>query len=279
MIESVEFRVADGFAGRLFAEDEGVRLGSIRRVRIRTTDSRFAEVGQLQQMCLDRHGRPFFFGWRYLRRYSEPELEAAELFSVQWLATFEPAGEECGTVIDEAEACARCGAGAVQRGPLVLPVRRIPKTRDFAITIAGERVVSERARRGLSNLGVTGAEFRAVQSTGGGLTHWHQLLAVGPTVQLAPSTEVGNGPFDLDPGNENRCPLGHVAGLNLLSEVTIVRPPGPLADLVETTQYVGVRRGLLRPERLLLVSPRVRRLVLDEGLKGWGFEVAHIVNE
>ena len=41
-------------------------------------------------------------------------------------------------------------------------------------------------------------------------------------------------------------------------------------------QFLGARRGLLRPERLMLISPRLRRLIEEERLKGFEFEVAYL---
>ena len=48
-----------------------------------------------------------------------------------------------------------------------------------------------------------------------------------------------------------------------------------LAEIVRPC--VGVRRGLLRPEPILLISPKVRRAVGELGLKGWRFEIVHLV--
>jgi hypothetical protein len=34
---------------------------------------------------------------------------------------------------------------------------------------------------------------------------------------------------------------------------------------------------LLRPERIILISPKVRRLLESNNLKGYGIEVTHLV--
>jgi hypothetical protein len=91
------------------------------------------------------------------------------------------------------------------------------------------------------------------------------------------STRVGINPFDDDSKGECRCPLGDLIGLNLLSEVSISATSRGDADIVASRQFIGVRRGLLRPRRVILISPRVRRLIESEKLKGVKIEVAHLV--
>jgi hypothetical protein len=65
--------------------------------------------------------------------------------------------------------------------------------------------------------------------------------------------------------------------LNRLSELSVA---GSLrdADLAATTQFVGVRRGLLRPEPMLVGSQRFRELVQQAPLNGFVVEVAHVVS-
>jgi hypothetical protein len=65
-------------------------------------------------------------------------------------------------------------------------------------------------------------------------------------------------------------------GINLLSEVTAKAATIPKADLMATRQMVGVRRGLLRPRPILLLSPRAWRAIEGANLKGLVVEVAHL---
>ncbi len=93
---------------------------------------------------------------------------------------------------------------------------------------------------------------------------------------LMPETKTGVDPFDSDPTDEYRCAAGDLVGLNLLSEVFVRFGTTEAPDLTFTRQFIGVRRGLLRPERVILGSPAFRRTVLEEKLRGFEFEVAHI---
>jgi len=103
---------------------------------------------------------------------------------------------------------------------------------------------------------------------------WYQLIVLPPTIPiLIPPTRFGTTPFDDDPFY--RCPLGHIPGLNPISEITVRRDDSVKADLMCTTQMVGKKLGLLRPHPIILVSPRLRRLLVQEKVSGFKTEVAY----
>ena len=164
MRETIEFRVPVKSATEHLPAGLGTALGSVRKVELALDDPMVARIGSLQRQY-NAEGKAFFHGWMIYRRYSRRELDEAQLLHVWPKKTFEPAGEECGTVYDDAEACDHvfaqtpeteicghwipssidaCGAGARQVTPLFLDGRRIPRNVDFARTIAGEIVVSAR---------------------------------------------------------------------------------------------------------------------------------------
>lgn len=283
MRQIAEFRIAERFAPMLFADGEGRRLGdSVRKVVIPTDDPRFAQIGELQTKLLQTQGKSFFYGWHLVHKYSRDEFENARLLHVRITAFFEPAGEECGTRYDESAACPRCGAGARQIGPLFLDTRRIPKGKDFAKTIAGEIVISRRAANLFARHEISGVALHPVRTKGAKsleLGEWSQLMVRSADAEVVAPTRVGNDPFDNDPKDEYRCPEGPTSGLNLLSEVSIAAGSRGAADVIASRQLVGVRRGYLRPERLLLASPKVRQLITSEKLKGCELEIAHLVQE
>jgi hypothetical protein len=299
MRETIELRVAEEFAHLLFGETEGLRLSDIvRKITLSTSDPRYQRVGELQRRLHSERSKSFFFGWIIRRRYSMAELSRAELFSVEWTSPFEPVGEECGTVYDDTVGCQHvyvaattisvpgagnstigpytCGGGARQLTPLILDGRRIPRGKDFARTIASEEIVSERAKSVFEGLGVTGVAFEPVRCRGlrPNLDQWYRMLVRSTPVDIVAPTVAGVGPFDLDDLGTYRCPYGHSIGLHLLSELSIERPSDG-TDVITTRQCVGARVGVLRPNEILVVSQKVRKAVIEFGLKGWRFEVAH----
>jgi hypothetical protein len=281
MKEIGEFRVVEEFAPQLFKAEEGQRLGdSVRKVAVDTSDSRFALIGRLQSKIRAQTNRSFFYGWILKRSYSASEIKNAACFHLLFKSTFEPAGEECGTTYDESTACPSCGAGAKQTSSLFLDVKRIPKSKDVCRTIAGEVVVSRRAAELFARHGITGAELRPVCTTGKSSVEskeWFQLSVQGPEAEISAPTRVGINPFDDDEKGECPCALGDLIGLNLLSEITIASASRGSADIICTRQFIGIRRGLLRPEQLILISPKLAMLIESEKLKGCGYEVAHLV--
>jgi len=88
-------------------------------------------------------------------------------------------------------------------------------------------------------------------------------------------TRVGIDPFNLDNEGKYCCPFGHVAGLNVLSELTVSRIGYGGNDIFCTQELFGVRRGLLRPRAAILISPRFFHFLEKRDVKGYRVEVAH----
>jgi len=151
MHEFYEFRVPEEYAHRLFRPEEGDRLSAgknlpptTRKILLPSYDPRLPQVGELNREYREGTTIPryFFAGWDIHRRYTKRDLEAAELFSLEITAAFEPEGESCGTAYDESTACPHCGADRTQVTDLRLDLRKAPKTKDIARTIADEWIVS-----------------------------------------------------------------------------------------------------------------------------------------
>ncbi|MFY2556174.1 hypothetical protein ACN469_00865 [Corallococcus terminator] len=229
--------------------------------------------------ALRQQGQLFFAGWRILRHYSARELKSAELLKLGLEAVFEPSGEECGTGYDEATACTLCGAGARQVTDLSLDVRRIPKHAALARTLAHELIISARLADLWRERGITGVDFRPILRAGTSaepVKEWSQLVLTAPPLDILPATLTGNDPFDLDEDNAQRCPKGHVVGLNVLSELSLRRGDYDGSDLTWTRQLVGMRSGVLRPHPLLLMSPKLHGLLAELKVKRLDVEVAHL---
>lgn len=280
MRETIEFRVDEGLAQRFLDPNLGTRLSdNLRRVVLPTSDERVQQIGELQRSYRKRGGF-FFIYWDVRRKYSEKELQTAHLLHLNVRAVFESTGEECGTTYDETTACKRCGAGAEQTSELILDTKRIPKGKDIARTIGGEIVVSRRFADAFREHGLQGAEFRLVLHRGRRSlepSEWSQLVVTSSPVKFSTRTVTGNTPFDLDDQNEHRCPRGHTAGLTWLSEFFVLRSSHDGGDLLHTEKMFGLRRGYLRPRPQLLISQKLRRVLVDMKAKGFELEVAHLV--
>lgn len=281
MRETFEFRLFERRVAEYLPhlQSRGTLLadGFVRKLLLPAGDPILADIGRVDRQ-LRASGGALFGGWEVRRRYTARELQMAELFHVEVVRVFEPAGEECGTRYADAGACTECGAGAEQVSPLYLEGRRIPRGVDFATTIAGEVVASRRAMLAFREVPIRGAVFEPIRLAdhGGAASSDHfQMRFLKPFVEIDARTVAGADPFDgLSTG---RCSCGHVLGLNLLSEVSVRRDSRPNADLAATVQMVGVRRGLLRPRRVLVGTQRLRALIQSHGLRGMRLEVAQLV--
>lgn len=280
MRETIEFRIAEERAREFLEPELGVLLGdSLRKVILPVNDKRVQRIKQLEQ-DYRRNGGVFFTYWEFHRHYSEEELQSAELLDLKIRAYFEPPGAMCGTDYDEAVACKRCGAGAQQLSDLTLNTRRIPKGKDLAQTIAGEIVLSPRLVQALKEHRIRGAEYRPVLHNGRKgpePTEWKQLVVTSKPVKLNARTAAGVHPFDLDKRGEYRCPKGHMAGLNQLSELYVERGSVEKSDWFLTDKLFGVKRGVLRPEPRVLISQKLRQVLVELKAKGFALEIAHLV--
>jgi hypothetical protein len=290
MQEIYQFRVFEKYASLLFGPNEGKKLGwtklfgdkfvIARKIVLSADDPKFERIGELNNALKKKHNDYYFAGWDIHRRYTAGDVSKAKLFLLCRIATFEPAGEECGTQYDESVACPSCKSGARQVSPLFLDWKRIPKSKDIARTIAGEIVVSKRMVEIFERHSITGAKFgpvchRPVSSAKS--ADWFQLLITSCDAEVAAPTKLGINPFDEDMTGQYRCPLGDLIGLARLSEVSIVRSSYNGFDIVASRQYVGTRGGLIRPERFLLASPKLQQVIKEEKIKGCEVEVAHLI--
>jgi hypothetical protein len=281
MRETIEFRISEEKARRFLKPEDGKKLGrSTRKLVLQTNDIRYALVGRLEQEFL-KQGSLFFTYWDIRRTYTKKELEAAELFQLRLRSAFEPEGEQCGTEYDETVACPHCGFGARQLNELRLDPGSLPRGKDITRTIAySEIILSARLVRTLQAHGITGARFHPVLRKGGAgtLEGWYQLEVTSRPLAVAPVTRFGVSPFDPDERGEYRCPLGHVAGLNILSELSVRGEDWDGSDVCATRQWLGYRSrdgGAFRPYPMLLVSRKLRGLLGELKARGFELEVAH----
>lgn len=294
MKETLELRMYRELAAFVFHDNEGRSLSeSIKAVEISKDDPRYKILPKIAQEVKDKYDRPFFFSWQIKRKYSRKELAEATLLQMKIKSTFEPAGEECGTLYDETVACKICGANRKQLSSLILKKGSIPK-KDISKTIAGEVVVSSRFVEVIKSADIKGVEVVPINFKTN-FSGYYQLIAPSE-INLSPKTIAGIDPFDLSESAEGtefiipngydvkiereiyKCPKGHTIGLNLLSEVYVFdKQINSNIDVFSSIQKVGVKRGLLRPETVFCCSQKFRKMIEEEKLTGFDFEVAHLV--
>lgn len=274
-----EFRIPEELASIYLDPNMGRSLGgSVRKVVVDTTDPLYARIEAIHQELRAR-GDFFVLGWDLRQKASDEELARAELFHLRITSVFEPSGEECGTEYDESAACPVCGAGRRPAGPLRLNASRVPLNADVAATISrDEWIVSERVVDLLEKVGATGLELRPVEHVGRSKprTRWFQMLFTSPPVRTVPPTRFGIKPIEPDLEGEYRCPVCTTAGLALISEVWVDRKSWTGDDFVRSREFVGYKRGLLRPAPLLFLSPRIWRLFQEHKVRGFRAEIAYL---
>jgi len=273
MQEKVELRIYKKYAHLLLQPNEGKDLGLYVSVEIPTNDPRFEKARLLTEEIRKRYNDFFFLYSEIKRKYSKKELDTATLLHLKIKAVFEPTGEECGTLYDETAACEICGANRKQASPLILKKGTIPK-KDIARTIGGEVVVSEKFVNAVRQRNLKGLQLSPIN-----VEKYYQLTA-NTEIELAPNTIVGINLFDLSTSSEGeiyKCPKGDTIGLNLLSEPYVTDSPLIKEfDFFASRQKIGVKRGLLRPEPIYFCSQAFRKMIEEEKLSGFEFEIANI---
>lgn len=278
MREILELRTSEEEAALYVPPDVGETLpmGHVRRLLL---DVNHPLVEKLRAIELEyrAQGTTLFSMCVVKRHYTPRELRAAEYVMVGFWPFFRPTGAECGTRYDDSTACPRCGSGARQANELHLELRRIPKSRDIAITMGGEYVITSRLAEVLRQHRITGYELRPIVSKGGRPTSdHHQLVIPSATAEVVPPTQAGGNYLYPEP-DSSRCPDGHVLGHQLLSSLYVSRDSLGDLDWVFTRQKFGMRGNLYHPLPRMIVTQRLYRLLAEQKVRHLQAEVVHLV--
>ena len=292
MKETYEFRIYEDYYHLLPHPNNARFNGAVYVLKISRDNIIFHKLKEINKKVKEKFGKSIFGFWNVKRSYTKKELVEAKLFHFKIKTTFEPTGEECGTLYDETFTCKICGANKKQISSLILKKGSIPK-KDIARTIGGEIVVSDRfvnaiKQRKMKGLALTPVNFEKQPST------YYQLTA-NMEVDLSHRTVAGVNAFDFSESSEGtdftiqggyhikfekeiyKCYKGHTIGLNILSEPYVLNSPLIKGfDFFVSKQKIGVKRGLLSPEPVYICSPALKKMVKEEKLSGFEFEIAHI---
>jgi hypothetical protein len=295
MKELIEFRIFKDYY-HLLPPNNAKLNGIVHVLNVPKGDVLIQQIEKVYKE-LRKNDMAFFSSWQVKRYYTKNELVDAKLFHLSIKVAFEPTGEECGTLYDETAACEICGANRKQVGLLKLKKGTIPK-KDITRTIAGEVVVSEKFARVIKQKGGKGILLKPILFEKG-VSNYYQLTTSSPELELAKKTVVGQHPFDLSNNDVEaiefivsggykvkfdklilKCPKEHLIGSKLISEPYVLNTPLiNNYDFFVTKQKLGAKQGLLCPEPLYLCSKEFRKIVLEEKLSGFDFEIAHIEEE
>lgn len=90
MRETIEFRIGEDDARQHLEPELGVLLGdSIRKVVLPRSDKQVQRIARIDRTYREK-GDAFFTYWHIHRRYTEEELQSAELLNLVIRAYFEP---------------------------------------------------------------------------------------------------------------------------------------------------------------------------------------------
>lgn len=81
--------------------------------------------------------------------------------------------------------------------------------------------------------------------------------------------------IDTDRKGDFRSKCGHVAGLNILSEV-ILEKTAIIRDFMISDKVIGVSMGKLFVHPILMISRKLTKLLREKKIKGLDCEVVHM---
>ena len=122
--------------------------------------------------------------------YTDAELRSFPLLELSVdRKPLDAGGPEYGTTYDLSQACRRCGTGAIQTSPLMLPLSGLPKKGLLCAAGDGEILVAEPLMAALEEAGVTGLELRQVRLHGNNETlPWWQMISSYEMPRASPET-------------------------------------------------------------------------------------------
>ena len=261
---------------------------SIIKIEVDTSSSFYDDILKADLFVRDKLKDDLFWWWKYKRIYSAIELSNARLFKMSVRKFYEPCGKDCGTVYDYSNLCDICKSGERQVSPLYTRKGNYLNNRDVASTIGNEIVVSKRFVEFVNNNLLHGFTFGPVYVGKRLSADIFQLMIQGCELDFSEKSVFGVKPFDYsekykrvsEPFIEEvyKCPKGDNLGANLLSEAYVKDCDNiDKYDFFISRQTIGFYRGLINQRHVLFCSPRMRKLIIDNKIRGFDFEIAHVV--
>lgn len=285
MQEIFEFRLYERLAKQFLPDDVGKKAGALARVvRVSKDMDLFSRIAASVAKAKEEGRDDPIASWSIRRHYSEKELMSAEIVHLCVDQLIEVDSEGSGTRYDYSQACQICGAGRRPIGSLSLPKVLLRNLKGIATTFSKDEIlISGLHAKRFGDARIVGAEYEDIHLSDNfddqlpGALQAKRLIVTSSPISVAAPSRFGIDPFDYDDAGSFRCPFGHVAGLNLLSELHVSLDGWDGSDWFQTEQSVGIRRGALVPAPLLLISQKLYRLIREYPMPGCHFEVVRTV--
>lgn len=218
----------------------------------------------------------------YEFHYTKSELDSVKILRIIPTRTIMICGEECGTEYDYSGCCPECNSGRKLISHLNIHKSRLPKSADWIRTYAGETIVTEKLVNCFVDYNLAGMNYIQMNTIG----YFYPIIK--EKLEISSDTEINVHPlypelrdgYISPDGTSLRCKkCGAFCG-DVLAEASVVNSNSiEKNDLFISRQVFGVSRGYLYYEPLYFCSQKFRRMVETEKLKGFKFEVAHIVEQ
>jgi len=237
------------------------------------------------------HSTKLDWSERHEHLYTNAELRRFPLLILRIVRkSIDGGGPEHNTEYDVSAACPRCGTGAVQTSPLMVPLSELPKGGSVCRTHRGHVLVASELAEALRHAAVSGIELRQARLyQNNEPLDWWQIISTYTMPRMSPKTM--GIVRDTDPGWG--CP---VCGRDCYGE-TMDPPteiiydrcqadPAALPDVVQTWECFGrsmlhddpqrhLIRGFAQP--MILVKPKVLDILRERKVTSVCFSPVRIV--
>ena len=273
----------------IFKEDEGQnwydqdkKYLQYKVLDIETSSTKIEEIRRLRENYIKRNDY-LYYDSTIIRKYTKREIENAELFTMEVKKSSDALCEEIDTLYDDSCQCPICGSGGRQISPLYLKKKNYFNNREAIRTYTPEIFVSKKFVDFVNDNNLKGLSFGDIYYGKRLSNDGKQLLMEGCELNISPMTKFGVDLFNdsedcPEYGCVYKCPTRDNLGFRCLSEVYVdYSPLISQYDFFISKQTCGLRMGTYRPAHILFCSPRMKKLIEEQHIKGFNFEIAHIV--
>jgi hypothetical protein len=224
------------------------------------------------------------YSWVGAKRfYTQKELLAAKALQIipYVMTQFTRKIEDRDLIYDISSKCKMCGI-AIQKSDLIFESPKFPKSKDI-IGLVGfnEVIVSKRFAEILETSNIQGIIIKDIflrkRSKLYPIDEWKQMV-VTSEVRVSDLTIFGYDIFHPDKTGVGRCKVcGLTRGQGIQSELHIDGNTWAVNDIAVTRERVGGGTTIGSPLQMMVISPRLYKLMKENDIKGYHVEVTHVI--